>query len=177
MNMEKPKKIIIIGLDNGGKTSIVRFLSGKNEMDAFFEMSPTKGFAKETIKDFGSEFLIWDFGGQEAYRNDHLQKFNKYLEGVSKVIYVIDIQAMERYDLALEYMKDIVGILVEEYPILDFSVFLHKFDPNIQKQKPELTDEVINDLVNKINLILPRSYYTQIFKTSLYITFDKIIIG
>lgn len=175
--MEKPKKIIIIGLDNGGKTSIVRYLSGKSDMDEFFGMSPTKGFAKETIEDFGSEFLIWDFGGQEAYRQDHLNKFNKYLEGVSKVIYVIDIQDIDRYDLALEYMKDIVNILVEEYPVLNFSVFLHKFDPGVQAQMPELTDDVIDNLINRINVILPRSYYTQIFQTSLYITFDKIIIG
>ena len=55
-----------------------------------------------------SEYNIWDFGGQEGYRKEYLDNFEKYLTGANKIIYVIDVQDSTRYDLALEYMENVI---------------------------------------------------------------------
>ena len=70
------KKIIFIGLDNGGKTSIVLSLKGLNLM-SLKSSNPTRGIETSNLNINDEKFNIWDFGGQEQYRNIHLEDFKK----------------------------------------------------------------------------------------------------
>jgi ADP-ribosylation factor-like protein 2 len=61
---EREIRFLVLGLDNAGKTTIVKKL--KNE--PLNTISPTLGFNIETIE-FGSINLnIWDIGGQTSLR-------------------------------------------------------------------------------------------------------------
>ncbi|XP_065314742.1 ADP-ribosylation factor-like protein 5B isoform X2 [Gordionus sp. m RMFG-2023] len=61
---DKEHKIIIIGLDNAGKTTILyQFL-----MNEVVHTSPTIGSNVETIKWKNINFVMWDIGGQESLR-------------------------------------------------------------------------------------------------------------
>lgn len=177
-NSTDPKKILLVGLDNSGKTSIVMSLKGIKTLPKFFNVKPSKGEDIQPIKVLDSEFSIWDLGGQESYRIEYLKNFNKYIKGCSKLIYVFDIQDTKRYDLALEYFENLINLVENNFNTntIEISIFLHKNDPDLNVIKPELTREIIDDLKEKIkNRIEKTSFFYQIFKTTIYALFEKNI--
>ncbi|MFW9878193.1 MAG: ADP-ribosylation factor-like protein [Candidatus Thorarchaeota archaeon] len=168
---EESIKIVLIGLDNSGKTSILNCLKGIKRISAFNNPMPTKGLDVQQFEALNSKYAIWDLGGQKAYLDDYFIDFKKFVKGTDKIIYVIDIQDTKRYDLALEYLKRVIT-LIEESRNIEFSVFLHKFDPDLVFNN-ELNDLVINDFVSKIKDAFPPKFIYSINKTTIYAIFEK----
>lgn len=173
---ENTKKIVIMGLDNSGKTSIVLCLKGVKNLSSFSTIKPTRGFEINNFHTLGSEFNIWDFGGQAQFREDYFKNFKNHIKGASKLIYVIDIQDRERYDLSLEYLHRIIMLLIKVKVNIDFSLFLHKFDPDIEIIKNEIKEEVIQVLIKQIEDLIPTDFPYQIYKTSIYTIFQKMLV-
>ena len=61
---EKEIRFLILGLDNAGKTTIVKKLKGED----LNKISPTLGFNIETLEFGGLNLNIWDIGGQTSLR-------------------------------------------------------------------------------------------------------------
>jgi hypothetical protein len=89
---------------------------------------------------------------------------------------VIDIQDRERYEISLKYLTEIVRLLKKRNNDLDFSIFLHKFDPDMNSLKKGIKKEVIQKLIKQIEDLIPPDFPYQIFKTSIYTVFQKSII-
>ena len=140
-NSKNTKKIVLMGLDNSGKTSIVLCLKGVKNLSSFSAVNPTRGFEINKFHTLGSEYNIWDFGGQEKFRTDYFENFNNHIKGTSKLIYVIDIQDRERYEISLEYLAKIIMMLKKTEINLDFSLFLHKFDPDLEIINKEINED------------------------------------
>jgi len=172
------RKILLVGLDNSGKTSIAQSLQGITNLPSFQNMKPTQGLDIRNINALNSEFTIWDLGGQESFRNDYLGDFNRYLLGTNKLIYVFDIQDMDRYDLSIEYFNNVFD-LVEARVVkknLEISIFLHKFDPNLKEMRVDLTDQIIDEFKSRIKKRMENSeFFFQIFETTIYTLFRKTI--
>lgn len=167
------KKIVVMGLDNSGKTSIVLNLMDRVNLLNYLSLKPTAGVE---VKDFDTEtktFNIWDLGGQKTYREDYLQDMDKYLSGIDKLIYVIDVQDAERYSEALNFLEKIINLLQEKSYEPELSIFIHKYDPKLFQVCPELNNEMINELVKDIKNIIPKQFFYQIYRTTIYTTFDK----
>ena len=172
-------KILFIGLDNSGKTSIVKSLQGIKNLPSFFNMKPTEGLDIKNVQALDSEFSIWDLGGQETFRNEYLRDFDKYIVGCNKLIYVFDIQDIKRYDLAFEYFEKIIDILKKksEAEKIEVSIFLHKFDPDLNETRPDITEEIVDDFKEKIKERIEKTdFFYQIFKTTVYALFEKMIL-
>ncbi len=168
-------KIVLIGLDNSGKTSILKCLKGIKRISAFNFPMPTKGLDVQDFEALNSKYTIWDLGGQEMYIDDYLKDFEKYIKRASKIIYVIDIQDVNRYEIALEYMKNVINSIdIETY--IEFSIFLHKFDPDLVFDQ-NLNEKVIDDFVKKIKDITPPKFINSIYKTSIFAVFEKSTIS
>ncbi len=170
------KKIVIMGLDNSGKSSIVLCLKGVKNLTSFSAIKPTRGFEINKFNTMGSDFNIWDFGGQEKFREDYVKDFKNHIKGTSKLIYVLDIQDRDRYDLSLQYLAKIIALLQKNKLNPDFSLFLHKFDPDIELITQDINEELIQTLIKQIKNIIPQSFPHQIYKTSIYTVFQKSII-
>lgn len=164
-----------MGLDNSGKTSIILSLKKNTNLLSYLSLKPTPGLKIETVEDEDNKFYMWDFGGQERYRNSYLQQFESYLTKVNKIIFVIDVQDDKRFDLALSYLKDIIERLIDAKHI-EFSIFLHKCDPNIYYLDKSI-DEKIMILTDRLNEILKPNHNYKIFKSSIYTCFDKLLIA
>ena len=175
-NSKDAKKIVLMGLDNSGKTSIVMCLKGVKNLSSFNTISPTRGFETINFSALGLEFNIWDFGGQQKLREGYLENFNDHIRGASKLIYVIDIQDEKRYDTALEYLAEIIKLLRKNKISLEFSLFLHKFDPDLEILKKEIKEEVLQPLLKQIDDIIPPDFQFAIYKTSIYTVFQKLAI-
>ena len=165
------KKVLVMGLDNSGKTSIVLSLMGVKNLSSFSSLNPTRGVKINKFHALGSEFNIWDFGGQEQFREGYLNDFQNYIKETQKFIFVLDIQDQERFELSLDYLLKIVSLLRKQEITMDFSIFLHKYDPDLEF-KLEF-NKIIPKLINNIKEIIPDDFSYQIYTTSIYTVFQK----
>lgn len=164
-------KILFLGLQNSGKTSIIFSLQKKTNLLTYFSLKPTKGIEISEFEDSNTNFIVWDFGGQKEYRDEYLTKFNEYIEKTSKIFYIIDVQDNLQHATSLKYLKRILTILKKESLNPEFSIFLHKFDPDF---KPNET--LINNLIEEIKSIVPQNFEINIFKTTIFTVFRKTSI-
>ncbi len=182
MEEEISKKVILIGLDNAGKTTIISSMK-KAQGPEVFDLKPTKGVNIEEFKTVDTEgfstgevsVIVWDFGGQDIYREEYLHDPEKYFSDIDKAIYVIDIQGKNRFKISLEYLRTILKYIrkYNKKENIDFWVFLHKFDPILvndveyQSRSKSLKEEVKK-------LFAPYPYPLKIYETSIYTVFQKI---
>ena len=83
--------IIILGLDNSGKSSMINRL--KTAEDSSQEISATVGFKQEHFSQSNITFKVFDMSGQSKYRS----LWEKYYEGAEAVIFVIDASDSLRF--------------------------------------------------------------------------------
>ena len=79
---EKEMRLLILGLDNAGKTTILKKFMGEDIED----ISPTLGFNIETVEHKDSKLNIWDVGGQKTIRS----YWCNYYEQTDGLIWVVD---------------------------------------------------------------------------------------
>ena len=163
------QKIIVIGLDNAGKTAILNKFGGRLGIDDLANLKPTKGVDRRHIKTEKSDLdlFIWDFGGQEKFRSKYLKNPEKYFLQVDLLIYVIDLQDSERFPESFEYFEQILKTLtiLEEDPFV--LIYIHKFDPDL-KHDPEtlLNIELLKDNLNQS--LTSFGYDYEAYLTSIY---------
>lgn len=118
-------KCLFVGLDNGGKTSLLLTLEKK--FLKILMTKPTKQIAISNLQVLGIPMKIWDMGGQKDYRKEYLSRI-QYYEGTKLLFYVIDVQDQDRFDAALEYFEKIMNnfVYLELHPKV--IVILHKCD-------------------------------------------------
>lgn len=167
-------KILLIGLDNGGKTSILKCLKGIKGISAFNSLSPTRRIKIERFEALDSKYAIWDLGGQKSYHDEYFDSLQTILKGTKKIIYVFDVQDVKRYNIAIDYLnKMFTGI--KNLNGIDFSIFLHKFDPDLEFTQ-ELNELIIEGLIEKIKEVIPPNFAYSMYKTSIYAVFEKSTI-
>ncbi len=75
-------KILVLGLDNAGKTTILKALSNED----ITSITPTHGFNIKNLSHDGFKLNVWDVGGQKALRN----YWSNYFENIDALVFVID---------------------------------------------------------------------------------------
>lgn len=75
-------KLLLVGLDNAGKTTIVKKFNG----ESIDTISPTLGFQINTMEYKGYKLNIWDVGGQKTIR----AYWRNYFETTEGLIWVVD---------------------------------------------------------------------------------------
>jgi ADP-ribosylation factor-like protein 3 len=61
---DKEARILVLGLDNAGKTTILKSLSEED----ISHIMPTQGFNIKSLVHDGFKLHVWDIGGQKAIR-------------------------------------------------------------------------------------------------------------
>ncbi|OZJ05463.1 ADP-ribosylation factor-like protein 2 [Bifiguratus adelaidae] len=79
---EREMRLLILGLDNAGKTTILKRING----DDISKVSPTLGFEIKTLEYQGYKLNIWDVGGQKSIRS----YWRNYFEQTEGLIWVVD---------------------------------------------------------------------------------------
>lgn len=154
----KEPKIVVAGLANAGKTSILRVLD--NNIEQIPLLTPTQGVEYNNYKVLGLNVIAWDLGGQISYREKYLRDYQKYFSDTVVLYYVIDIQDEASYKESLKYLKDILDI----FPKIDLKdiyivILLHKFETHVQKAEMRSKESDLKEKISKLLTKFPAKFY------------------
>jgi GTPase SAR1 family protein len=171
--LKQLKKILLLGLDNGGKSSILAAL--QNKFSTIQSLMPTKGVKREKLDFFGFPVISWDLGGQETYRRDYLDQPQVYFSDADLIIYVIDIQDIGRVEESARYFDDLLEIFQDLGEFPPIQIALHKSDPDYRKslefqQNVKKAKDLFTQILNEYDGFSAEYYDTTIFQKDTIMT-------
>ena len=121
LNKKKNVRILMLGIDNAGKTTLLYQFKVNETVTSL----PTIGFNCESIDYKGLNFNMWDVGGQDKIR----VLWKHYYDNADAIIYVVDSNDKERFDVAQEELQKL--LIEEQLSGLPLLVYANKQDlPN-----------------------------------------------
>jgi len=155
---EKDVRILMLGLDNAGKTTILKKFNGED----ISSISPTLGFNIKTLEHKGYNLNIWDVGGQKSLRS----YWRNYFETTDGLIWVVDSADRRRLQ---DCKKELHGLLQEERLLgATLLVFANK-----QDLQGALT---VEDIKTTLQLDDIKSHHWQIISCSA-VTGENLLDG
>lgn len=161
----KVRKILILGIQNAGKSALIYVLM-KESLDSVFSLLPTRGYNINLISFRKQKYFLWDLGGVLNYRLKYLMKKDVVFSMIDELIFLIDVLDISNYKESIHYLSKIIRIL-EEFMSYDFklNIFLHKADPELMNSAQIIRN--VEYLTEKIESIQMLFNYT-IAITSIY---------
>eukprot|EP00744_Colponema_vietnamica_P001735 GILI01002841.1.p1 GENE.GILI01002841.1~~GILI01002841.1.p1 ORF type:complete len:180 (+),score=37.83 GILI01002841.1:63-602(+) len=98
---DKEARILVLGLDNAGKTTILKKLADE-EID---NIMPTQGFNIKSVMHDGFKLNVWDVGGQEAIR----PYWKNYFEQTDGLVFVVDSSDRNRMTETTNELKSLLA--------------------------------------------------------------------
>ena len=161
--MESLLKIIVSGLDNAGKTSILTALDKKYDFEKdIVQLKPTIRVEYHKMNFLRNNCVIWDMGGQETYREIYVNYQDVYFDATDLLIYVIDIQDPERFDNSMEYLNAILTFFSESKMEVPIIITFHKYDPELKANEEilanikKLREKILNEY-SDFNILFQQS--------------------
>eukprot|EP00762_Andalucia_godoyi_P007167 ANDGO_08089.mRNA.1 ADP-ribosylation factor 1 len=115
----KEHRILIVGLDNAGKTTILHKLHSGN---AVTTTVPTIGFNVENVEFQNVKLSVWDLGGQSSIR----PYWRCYYNNTSGIVFVVDSSDAQRLSIAKQELM--MMLEDEELRGVPLLVFANKAD-------------------------------------------------
>lgn len=147
---EKEIRVLLVGLDNAGKTTIVKKICG----DDITTVSPTLGFQIKTVHRRGYALNVWDVGGQKSLRS----YWRNYFERTDALIWVIDSADTGR----MEDCRDELHRLLQEERLAGASLLILA---NKQDVAASLNVDIIQDKYLRLGELAENRHW-RVFGTS-----------
>lgn len=141
-------RILILGLDNAGKTTILYRL----QLDEIVETIPTIGFNVETIQYKNIKLQVWDLGGQTSIR----PFWRCYYPNTNGVIFVVDSADKDRISDA----KQELHLMLEEEELKGVTLLVFANKQDLPGAMP------LNDVSDELGLSSIRNRQWTIIKSS-----------
>jgi ADP-ribosylation factor-like protein 2 len=136
---EKKMWILFLGLDNAGKSSVIKVFMGESIDD----LLPALGFEIKTVECQGYRLGCWDVGGQTTIRAYWIN----YFEGTDGVVWVIDSTDRERFAFC---KKELDSILQQErLASASLLIFANKQDIGGALASTEIRDALELDQIQR----------------------------
>ncbi len=164
--MERFIKIIIAGLDNAGKSSILTALNKKYDFHKdIISLTPTIRVEYQATEFLNNRIVFWDMGGQEQYRKLYEEKQELYFADTDLLVYVIDVQDTKRIGTSLAYLDMILHNFKKHKMDVPLIISFHKFDPEYRGN-----EEMVDKIEELRDIILEKypSFKILFQQTSIY---------
>jgi GTPase SAR1 family protein len=149
--LRRHKKLLLIGLDNGGKTSILAVVQEK--FSIIKALLPTRGVKREKLDFFGYPVISWDLGGQVQYREKlYFNRPELFFTEADILLYVVDTQDPDRFPEAANYFREVLKVLKDLHEKPEVLVVLSKSDQDIRKTLQ--WQQNVTSIKNKFNSIV-----------------------
>jgi len=132
MFSKKEMRILMVGLDAAGKTTILY----KLKLGEIVTTIPTIGFNVETVEYKNISFTVWDVGGQDKIR----PLWRHYFQNTQGIIFVVDSNDRERISEAREELQRMLN--EDELRDALLLVFANKQDLPNAMNASEITDKL-----------------------------------
>ncbi|XP_013420610.2 uncharacterized protein LOC106180967 [Lingula anatina] len=129
---KKEMRILMVGLDAAGKTTILY----KLKLGEIVTTIPTIGFNVETVEYKNISFTVWDVGGQDKIR----PLWRHYFQNTQGLIFVVDSNDRERVGEAREELNRMLA--EDELRDAVLLVFANKQDLPNAMNAAEITDKL-----------------------------------
>jgi len=142
---KKEIRILMVGLDAAGKTTILHQLGKKGEVKTL----PTIGFNVESLDYKNLNFIVFDLGGADKMR----LLFRHYYQNTKGLIFVVDSHDRDRIEEAAEELKKMLA----EEELKDCCVLF-------MANKQDLNDALSTDEVTKalgMESLKERTWFVQ----------------
>ena len=177
-------KISLLGLSGSGKTSIYSTMFEEKLPSETKMLTPTIMYEVRRHPYLGIEVSLFDFGGQEQYREEYFNK-PKVLMETDIVVFVVDLHDPDMFENAGQYFKRILQTFKDhgETPIIQ--VFYHKYDTedyprelldtNLQKAK-EVLEEIFEgwNPNYQVTSIYEQGTLTKILRDILMLNYPRL---
>ena len=121
---EKEMRILMVGLDNAGKTTILRRFNGEDVNT----IAPTLGFNIKTLEFRGYKLNVWDVGGQKTIRS----YWRNYFEQTDAIVWVVDSADKRR----LEVCRDELHQLLDQEKLAGATLLIFANKQDLLSSKP-----------------------------------------
>lgn len=98
---DKEARVLVLGLDNAGKTTILKKLSDED----ISHIMPTQGFNIKSLEASGFKLNVWDIGGQKTIR----PYWRNYYDSTDALVYVVDSADAERVEECKEELHSLMS--------------------------------------------------------------------
>jgi len=142
---KKDMRILMVGLDAAGKTTILY----KLKLGEIVTTIPTIGFNVETVEYKKINFTVWDVGGQDKIR----PLWRHYFQNTQGLIFVVDSNDRERVTEACDELNKMLN--EDELREAVLLVFANKQDLPNAMSVAEITDKL------GLHSIRNRKWYIQ----------------
>ncbi|OLS19376.1 MAG: hypothetical protein HeimC3_45850 [Candidatus Heimdallarchaeota archaeon LC_3] len=173
-------KIVFTGLYATGKTSIIRHLKRTDPLKIYHESvltapRPTIGMDSIRLSFNEIPIVLWELGGQEAFRKSYITDPRKYFSHTKAIIFVFDGKDEEKIEESLEFLKEFKSALKKQEAKLNKFGNLPKFYFIVNKmdEGPDESAPFIAEMANRISEILPETSLVNIMQV-IYPTSIKI---
>mmetsp|Transcript_12789 Transcript_12789/g.21273 ORF Transcript_12789/g.21273 Transcript_12789/m.21273 type:complete len:182 (-) Transcript_12789:70-615(-) len=129
---KKEMRILMVGLDAAGKTTILY----KLKLGEVVTTIPTIGFNVETVEYKNISFTVWDVGGQDKIR----PLWRHYYQNTQGLIFVVDSNDRDRIDAARDELHRMLN--EDELRESVLLVFANKQDLPNAMSATEMTDKL-----------------------------------
>ncbi|KIY45167.1 GTP-binding protein [Fistulina hepatica ATCC 64428] len=155
---EREMRILFLGLDNAGKTTILRKLNGEDIMS----VSPTLGFNIKTFVHRGYTLNVWDVGGQRTLR----PYWRNYFEQTDALVWVVDSGDRLRID---DCRAELHNLLLEDRLVgASLLVFANKQDLSGALS--------VSELYEALDIASIKSHHCQVWPCSA-VTGENLVSG
>merc|ERR1712061_295731 len=98
---DQEARILMLGLDNAGKTTILKQMSQED----ISHVMPTQGFNIKSLVQDGFKLNVWDIGGQKTIR----PYWSNYFESSDALVYVIDSSDRRRLEESGQELRELLA--------------------------------------------------------------------
>jgi len=127
------QKILLIGLDGVGKTSLYQKFFLKKDPVQLQKIQPTRGIAKYTHDFLRTDYTIIDAGGGKEFRQGYIGN-TELVNDLSAIVFVVDVQNPPKYQETVNFFSVWLKSIANSIKGVKGYLLYNKVDPGKEGQ-------------------------------------------
>lgn len=174
MSSKDKNKIIILGLAEAGKSTIVKSFTEGHKSSQEGTYSATINYERKKYSFLGKELTVFDLGGQQSFIDRFTGSLAEFIfSEVKSFVFIIDVSKFEEISRAKYYLDLSVKNLIKYSPNASRYIFIHKIDLIKKEFVQEIENRYKEFLMDGISIDF-KVYSTSVFQDSIYIALGDV---
>ena len=175
MSSKDKNKIIILGLAEAGKSTIVKSFTEGHKSSQEGTYSATINYERKKYSFLGKELTVFDLGGQQSFIDRFTGSLAEFIfSEVKSFVFIIDVSKFEEISRAKYYLDLSVKNLIKYSPNASRYIFIHKIDLIKKEFVQEIEKRYKEFLMDGISIDF-KVYSTRVYQDSVNIALGDVL--